>query len=384
MKPGILIILYFVLAFFYLGQAFLFGENNAIGRPALMVILAVNLYYMARSLRLPDKPLILTAIVCFVLLNLGYYLWGDTFIMNVPTAKSFQIFKTVLLSTTCIFPTYYWTRQGYSLRVPALIFAAAYCAIIYMSRYGRIEDIDKVDNMGYYYLNFIPFLFLIRGRAIVKIGLCLLLNVLIIACAKRGAIISAGVADIIFFLYIWKDRQISRGFFSRLCILALVAGAAYFAAEKIQSNTFVQNRFTELEQGNSSGRDRIYRNLWVNWTERYDVVQQTFGGGYCMSPRINDGVFAHNDWLELLTDLGLAGVAAYLLVIIGMIEPVRRARNVTLRYAMLTITAIWLLKTMFSMSYLDENSFILMLLFGMLAAKSQTYETETPALGQYA
>lgn len=384
MKPGLGIIIYFCLLFFYFGQGFMFGEENAIGRPALVCVLSWNLYYLLRCTSLTNKPKVLGSVLTFVALNILYYAWGELFVMNVPSTKSFQILKGVLLSMTCIFPAYYWSRKGYNLKPIALLLAAGYFTAIYIAGLNKGQRIDFVDNMGYYYLNFIPFLFLIRNKTYLKIALCLLLNVLIISCAKRGAIITAGIVDAVFVYYICKDNHLSRNLLYQLWILLPICCAGIFVWNELQSNAFVLERFTALEQGNSSGRNVIYENLWINWSHHYDLVEKLFGGGFCKSPRINGGLFAHNDWLELLTDIGLLGIVAYTFVICSMVSLAIRAKNRTIKYCMVAISAIWILKTMFSMSYLDENSFILMLLAGMLAAKIKCNETEETTLGQYA
>lgn len=385
-RPGILIIFYFILVFFYFSQSFIWGEANSIGRPALVLIMSVNVFYMVKSIcdqRVANN--LSKTLVIFVIINFLYYIFGDYFLMNVTPNKSFQIFKTVLLSTTCFFPMYFWTYKGYKLDVSSGLLALFYFVVIYISGRSVDEGINFVNNMGYYYLNFIPFLFLIEGKVYVKIALCLGLNVLIISCAKRGAIITAGLVDVIYFYYIYRSNQLKGGQLTKIWILILICGAGAYVWQKFQANSFVLERFSALEEGNSSGRDIIYWNLWYNWSCQYDIIQQVFGGGFCKSPQFNSGLFAHNDWLELLTDLGLIGVISYVFVIVSMLRIAFMAIKGSTKYCILTISAIWIAKTLFSMSYLDENNFILMLLLGMMAAKTkiEKYEAKKIALGQH-
>lgn len=383
-NPSFVIITYFVLVFFYFSQSFIWGEENSIGRPALMIIMSVNVFYMIKCIcdqRLTTN--LSKALVIFVLINFLYYIFGDYLLMNVPPQKSFQIFKTVLLSTTCFFPLYFWTSRGYRIESLICILALAYFLVIYISGIINPKGQNVVDNMGYYYLNFIPFLFLIKGKVYFKILLCLGLNVLIITCAKRGAIITATLVDVIFFNYIYRSKQISGGCLTKIWMLILIVCAGIYAWQEFQANSFVLERFTALQHGNSSGRDIIYENLWNNWCNNYDFIQQIFGGGFCKSPQFNNGLFAHNDWLELLTDLGIIGVISYILVIVNMFRISFIPNNKATKYCILTISVIWFTKTLFSMSYLDENNFILMLLLGMMTAKTkiENYETKKIAFG---
>lgn len=384
-RSNALIIIYFVLAFFYFSQSFIWGEANSIGRPALIFIMLVNTIYMGKCIfnhRVTTNFSI--AITIFVIINFAYYVFGDCFLHNVPDRKSFQIFKTVLLSTTCFFPLYYWTYKGYRLELLSGILALAYFLVIYISGQNNAKDINTVDNMGYYYLNFIPFLILIKGHVYIKIVLCLVLNVLIITCAKRGAIITAALVDVIFFYYIYQSNQLKNGLLTKIWILMLICCAAIYAWQRFQSNSFVLERFIALQQGSSSGRDIIYANLWNNWSLKYDIIQQIFGGGFCKSPQFNNGLFAHNDWLELLIDLGLVGIISYVFVIVNMLKLSYLAVTKSSKYCILIISSIWFAKTLFSMSFLDENNFILMLLLGVMAAKTkrEKYETKKISLGQ--
>lgn len=369
MKPTKIIYFYFILVLIYFSQAFITSGESSIGKPVLVVIMLINIYYLFKDFQFDKTPQIIKAITLFVAVNTIYYIIGDAFISNVPATKSFQIYKTILLSTTCIYPLYYWSKCGYSLNKLSLVLAGLYFLAIYYSGTQRSYVENYVDNMGYYYLNFIPFLLLIPKHTYIKIGICLILNILIITCAKRGAILTAVIVDIVFFFYIYKSQEVSKSTLSKIWITFLLCVAAAFAWNKFTANSFVLERFEALEQGHSSGRDIIYANLWNNWSHDYDLIQQILGGGFCKSPRLNNGLFAHNDWLELLTDLGLVGVISYLIVIICMISLTIKTKDTTTKFILLCVCVIWIFKTLFSMSYLDENNFILMMLTGIMAAK---------------
>ena len=115
-------------------------------------------------------------------------------------------------------------------------------------------------------------------------------------------------------------------------------------------------------------------NILIKYIYEYDWIQQIFGGGFCNAPTLSSrGVFAHNDWLELLADLGVVGVLAYAYIIFGMLKLIQQAKRQNTKYILIMITAIWFMKTMFSMSYLEENSFFLMMLLGYVATKLHSH-----------
>lgn len=380
MKPSLIIYIYFILSLLYFSQAFIFGEeSSSIGQPILIVVMLINIFYFIKCFSIKDKPLLFYALTLFILMNLVYYIWGDVFIENVTTRKSFQIFKSILLANTSFFPAFYWSRRRFKLNTIVLILACLYFFAILIGNQKTINEHEQnlvenfTNNFGYYFLNFIPFIFLIRGVPYLKIIVLLILNLLIIESAKRGAIVTMIAADIVFVIYLYKIR-ISSGLISKLAILSIVFTSAYYAYARFQQNEFVRYRFEQLQEGESSGRDRMYASLMLNWEENYDFVQKLFGGGFCKSARINNGVFAHNDWLELLTDLGIAGIIVYAVIIYSMYRSIADVKGQTYKFILLSVSVIWTVKTFFSMSYLDENSFILMLLIGIIIGNSKSYE----------
>jgi len=388
MKPSKLITTYYALALIYFTQSIIFNDESNIGKGILAIMMFVNVVFFAKTVRLPHKPAIVNSISVFLILNTVYYLIGVSFLNLVAPAQSFQIYKTILLALSCIYPLFYWSSKGYDLKKITLLFGILYFIAIYYYSLKIMFDksIEEVNNIGYHYLNFIPFVLLIPRRTYLKIALCVGLNLLIVFSAKRGAIITMGFVDLVFFTYLLRSKELSTNLFVKvlLCIVLTCAGA--FVLKVIQKNAFVMERFEQLETGHSSGRDKIYASLIDNWVNNYDAVQQIIGGGFCKVPTVNTlkGVYAHNDWLELITDLGLLGVIVYISVIANMFRVVYKTQNFQLKYLAGIISIIWLIKSFFSMSYLDENSFMLMMLLGIISGsiyKKQKNENKTLTVG---
>lgn len=68
-------------------------------------------------------------------------------------------------------------------------------------------------------------------------------------------------------------------------------------------------------EGNVSGRDRIYANIFNGWLDSDNFINLLFGYGFAGSRLLSgSGHFAHNDWLELLSNFGLLGVTIYIVL----------------------------------------------------------------------
>lgn len=130
--------------------------------------------------------------------------------------------------------------------------------------------------------------------------------------AKRGAIICMGAVLLYLIWWYYKDKHISlRTIASILVIItALGIGINYY----FTTDDYLQQRLQQTLEGNSSHRDVLYFILWNEWLNA-DLVTQLFGRGIAQTVPLA-GNFAHNDWLELLTDEGLLGALIYLIIIV--------------------------------------------------------------------
>lgn len=369
---------YFLILFVYFTQSFIFEGGSSIGSILIIPIILINLYCLLQSVTSNRWTSVISLSALFLLVSFSYFIWGEALLNNVPTKQAVQILKTTLLSVSCIFPIYYWSCKNRNLDRELLWFALGYLLVLIYNFHTREIAEEYVDNLGYYYINIIPFLFLIKRKYYLRIGLCLFATLLVIESAKRGAIITVLLVDIYFFKTILKSQEIPKKLGPRLLLLALVIGASIYAYWQFQSNEYVIARFKQLEEGQTSGRDYIYNLLLSHWLHDTTLVQLIFGSGYCAVPTVTGGLFAHNDWLELLIDFGLFGVFVYLAFFRSMLTLVHKQSDETDKDILILITGIWFMKTLFSMSYLDENNFMLAMLMGYIAGKyNQSYDKRT-------
>ena len=79
-------------------------------------------------------------------------------------------------------------------------------------------------------------------------------------------------------------------------------------------------------------------------------------------------MFAHNDWLELLSNFGLFGVIVYIMLFFAAYKLIRNPNwgDTDKRLFMLTVIIMWFLITLFSMGYTSSDGYLKAMLLAYL------------------
>ena len=98
-----------------------------------------------------------------------------------------------------------------------------------------------------------------------------------------------------------------------------------------------------------------------------------FGYGFAGSLKLSGtGSYAHNDWLELLSNYGLIGVLLYFILFIFAIKEItNKNRKIDKQILMYTIIGMWFSTTLFSMWYTAITSSIQVILIAYLIGYKQ-------------
>ena len=137
--------------------------------------------------------------------------------------------------------------------------------------------------------------------------------------------------------------------------------------KQYEQNEYLQKRMEQTMEGNSSGRDRIYENSWKVYSESQDIKNIILGYGFQVTYYNKQiGNYAHNDWLELLVDNGLVGALFYLYIFILLFKIIKKEKDLQKRYILISIAIIWLLKSMFSMSFTSSLMCIMFITLGWI------------------
>lgn len=351
--------LLFILIIIYFAQGPLYAQGSGISQVVLFFILSVSfLYFAITFLDKNNKNLYYKAFTSLLLLNtLGFLLTG-----NISDSIHFGQLKAILFVALPFYPIYFFTQKNI-IKVKHLIFifilALPIAILNYIHSENRIlaerlnDNINIVNNASYAFVFLIPYAFLFKKRKIIGIVSALLLMLFIVQGSKRGAIVT-GVVGLLWYMYyqlkiIDKKKKVRGYLMATLSSLLLGAyGYKYYL-----SNEFLIKRMTDMAEGQASGRDIIYLNLFNAWYHSDSYIYLLFGRGFAKTVEVSgSGHLAHNDWLELLTNFGLLGIIIYLSIFYAGYKYIKDTTlQLDRRLMLATIMSIWFLTTLFSMNY---------------------------------
>lgn len=225
------------------------------------------------------------------------------------------------------------------------------------------------NNSGYIFVSLIPGLMLLRKKAIIQyIGLALCMF-FILASMKRGAIIVGALSVILLFSYQLRFSSNSKKA-GVMFLIMLVSIASYFAVTyMLETNDYFNSRIQATLEGNSSHRDEIYSSLFKTFIYDTSLFQMLLGRGAWGTLTVSFN-FAHNDWLEILTNQGLLGIIVFIYYWICLLK---NCKDVNLpsesRICLYMILLISFMKTIFSMSYSDMSIYVTSVLGACLAGR---------------
>ena len=363
--------LYFSLWCFYLLQGTFYESGSIISQAILFVILIISLGDMIRVNMIIDKPLyfkglnylfsLFTIYGIILMIVDGAYVKSQYF--SPPT---YNYLRTIYYSILPVYSCYYYTYKGYindkSLQKWVIVFMGV--AIL---EYFRIKDeelhrlldagsnrTEMTNNIGYMMLLLTPCCFAFKKVMIRVIYISISLSFVFFSM-KRGAILIAAICILMLLWSLLKKTNSNK----KIAICFVVCVALYFVVGFIEnfasSSEFFQQRLEETLSGNSSGRDSLFTNLIDHFLYKANLFQILFGMGAEGTIKVTYN-YAHNDWLELLTNQGLLGLVAFFLYWIFFYKTIKSSNEDSMsRFVLKYIYVIMLLRTLFSMSIGDMN-----------------------------
>lgn len=211
------------------------------------------------------------------------------------------------------------------------------------------------NNSGYIFVSLLPGLILLRKKPMIQyLGLTLCMF-LILASMKRGAIIVGVLSVILLFSYQLRYSS-HRKKIGIVFLIILVSVASYLAAmHMLETSDYFNSRIQATLEGNSSHRDEMYSSLLRTFVYDTSLFQMLLGRGAWGTLTVSFN-FAHNDWLEILTNQGMMGIFVFIYYWICFLK---NSKDVNLpsesRICLSMILFIFFMKTIFSMSYSDMS-----------------------------
>lgn len=242
-----------------------------------------------------------------------------------------------------------------------LIISSALCYYYYDNLLLDKTEMDVTTNSySEYFLMLLPLLFFIK-KPVLKWSILLICVFFLILGAKRGNIIAAVLPLLILLKQQLKESKHS--VWAKILTIVLVVGVVYLVYYWVGSNAYLMSRVEQTREGDSSGRDRIYKAAWNLWHDSNNTFITLFGYGYDgVVSKLN--VAAHSDWLEILVDYGLVGIMLYLLVYFRFVRQIRSTKDKKTRAVLISAISILFIKSIYSMSFNTSTLPMLMISLG--------------------
>lgn len=355
---------YFYIALWavYYLQGVAYAEGSMLSQlmlACIMVMSAYYWYYANSHYKLPvyfkGINVLLGVITVYGIIRLtqGSILVGEKVV------SSYTYLKDHYMSLLPIYTFFVFSKKGYvrdeNLKKLLIVFLVLAIVFYYRLQNEYLNNLGReefTNNSGYMFVQLFPLLFLCNWKIIFKFAVSLLIFVFVILTMKRGAILIGGACFLFSLFELTKNSSKTSRFLSVLASTLVIGAGVYFIADLYSSNDYFQLRVEETIGGNSSGRDHIYTDLQNHYLHETTIPEFVFGLGPDSTVKIA-GNYAHNDWLELATCLGLVGLIAYLYYWIKFVKNIRLCKVQPYRNTLLMVFFILFTRTFFSMSIND-------------------------------
>ena len=354
----------------YFSQELLYSEGSLISKVSLLFIILISFFYFVNSLILKDKKQSFYIVWTFLLvLNvIGFIITG-----NFDEAQV-SMFKNTIVCSLTFYPFFYYGKRGFIKEKHFMWFFSVMLLIVILQFYKTSTTLmfeqsreNVVNNIAYMFVLLIPFVFLIRRSKLISGVIFGVIMLYIIMANKRGALIT-GIVGMLFYVY-YQLRTIKKHnrFKGYIVFTLLFASLIYFAYQNYMSNEYMLMRMQQLSEGNTSYRTENYTNIINTWVNSKSIVNLLFGFGFAASLQITGIHFAHNDWVELLSNFGLLGVVIYFSLFFAAFKYVKNISfDKEKKILLLAILAMWFMTTLYSMWYTSLNASLNVMLLGYL------------------
>lgn len=342
--------------------------------PAIWRIGLVAICIMGFSIHLREfkfTPLE-TAMLGFVVVNIIYFFMS--FIWQIP---DFTNFGNVLCSTLPLFLFYILSAHDAitqrSLTVFLLLsvllgyfyFTHAEYEMAQRLKHGGLGEITI--NASIIFLVTIPLLFFLKNRWLLVV-LMTIIMFFIVSSGKRGNAISMSIA---FYLIYRMNVKTKKTFAAKLLMLAIYVGLFTLAYQTITNSDFLTRRLNDTIEGDSSGRDIIYKTTFYTWYNAKHTYNLLLGYGTDATRNLV-GIRAHNDWLEILVDFGIVGFSFYLFFFVSLVKVIWQNKNDPQAFhILLAIFSIWFSKSLYSMGFTENLFSYLSMVIGIVLGKNR-------------
>ena len=365
-------ILLFVIYFL---QGFLYPTGSIISQFSILLFLIIGFFSFIKTLLRLNNPFFVKVFIAFYIILLLTFLLSPKTVIGtkneaIGLVSTFGQFKEISAFVLSFFIAYIFVSKN-NINSTYIYWTGIVFFVLSVIRYFFSKDLLLEDremftnNAGYFLVAIIPYIpFLIEKKKSIGVIISVLVTGLIIASAKRGAIVCLIASILFMLLYYLKSHKITiKHIIVTLIVFSISAIFVYYA---VTSNEYLMMRIVKTQDEGIGQRSIAYLTLWQYWSSETNILKFLFGNGMTQTVTVW-GNYAHNDWLELLIDNGLVGVILYMLFFISAFAYIRKMKIESIyKLSAYLCLIIWLLKTIFSMGYTSIMNVIFCLLLGMI------------------
>ena len=237
---------------------------------------------------------------------------------------------------------------------------------------------EFTNNAGYILMSVIPCMLVFKRKIVSYFGIALCIGFIFMSM-KRGAILISVISLLLIIRYDLKNTKYSFYRFRIFVIVLIGLFVLYQYVEYlIDTSDYFNMRLQATLEGDPSERDEIYARYWNLFLNESNIFQQFFGRGALATVK-ETGVYAHNDWLEILTCQGICGISLFAFFWYTLICSIRIMPLYSMsRQCLVLILCIVGLKSIFSMSILGMPIYTTTMLgFALADGFGQSKEEES-------
>ena len=354
----------------YFCQGSLYANGSTISQASMLLWMLINITYLIKYAS-KFKLLFLEKIIFwFWFINTCYWFFSEKVLISAwyEPLSTLKNFKAIFCTFLTYFPVRYFTRKDILTEKLLSYFAVSLFFVFIMSFYSfearLLNELNReaiTNNMGYRFVALLPLLAIFRKIKFTYISI-LIASYFIIMSSKRGAILCCALFFILLFYYSFKNIPRKKKLIYSILILGIFSISVYYLVDIFMSNEYLITRLTNMEEGvDDSGNARINQiSAIINYTTNGSIFHFLFGYGFDKSVMMA-GNYAHNDWAELLANLGVFGCVLYLVFFTSLISIFVKNRHILTpmqKLMFVSVLGCWLLASMFSMGYISNNSFL--------------------------
>jgi len=302
-----------ILILVYFSQGWLYDNGSLLSRTLLLLWLLISLCYAIYFILKQEGNGLGITLFIFWSINAIYWVLSSKV---VDWYNTIDMLKAISLSMLTYFPFYYFFKNGVLSEkvlkwfVVLFLLISIFVYYISLSSIGTIKVFNEnINNVGYSFVFLFPLCGIFFNKKWQFYILYAISLYLIILSSKRGAILTFAIQSVLAFYFLIKSINLKHKLINTIMLLVGMAVIAYFAYMTYISNEFLQVRILKTIEGDSSGRDILYKNIFNKIIEGDSTL--AFGYGFVGSVRLI-GELAHNDWLEVLSGQGIFGIVIYL------------------------------------------------------------------------